>query len=397
MNEPSAQRHSDTPGPTPPANRVLPWIWRALLGVCLLVLCIVPDPRPLGAPEWAVSAVRSVAGIGEATARLIATLVLRAGGLALLGVLLMLSIGSQRIGPRSLVAIGLAPVLAVATLWINLGFFPITIQIQIASVSAALGALAGLALRKNWIAAVGFVVIVGGLFAWGTSTGIGDDLDAATRAVGLHILSVADQVPDGDEGFARLLEIAFTFVDEHSERDDPILPNQAAILALGVILGEEQLADVARRHLDRTRLPEIEAIRARITIHGRKDWPRHFWVSAALTILSDADRSIAVGLTKELMDATPGGTGFSFPDLTADAAGNRFALAATRDKASAVSARERILAGVRIADFFPEVGDLPEGLTREAFQKDYGGLGGDGTRRVVDEIRRRLAACPALR
>lgn len=96
------------------------------------------------------------------------------------------------------------------------------------------------------------------------------------------------------------------------------------------------------------------------------------------------------------MDSVPGGTGFSFPDLAVDAAGNRFALAATRNRASARSLQRKILAGVRIADFLPDVHDLPEGISRDDFQEVYGGLGGEETMRIVEEIRRRLATCRCL-
>jgi hypothetical protein len=116
-----------------------------------------------------------------------------------------------------------------------------------------------------------------------------------------------------------------------------------------------------------------------------------------LTLLSDADRSIAVGLAKELMDATSGGSGFSFSDLAADAAGNQFTRAAVRNAPAARALQERIRAGVHLGDFVPELRDLPEGLTSAEFQKRYGGLGGAETQRVVDEIRRRLADCPGLR
>ena len=56
-----------------------------------------------------------------------------------------------------------------------------------------------------------------------------------------------------------------------------------------------------------------------------------------------------------------------------------------------------VLAGVRVQDFFPDVHDLPEGLTRDGFQTEYGGLGGDGTRRFVADILARLEKCAALR
>lgn len=377
---------------SPPDRRPssLPWLWRGLLALWFVILWLGPDPRPLGAPEWAVD-LAGMLGLGEAPARAAASLVLRVGGLALLGALLMLAVGARKLGRAAAIAILLAPVLAVAVLWANYGYFPIAPQIRIASVSAALGALTGLALRRNLIAAVSVVVLTAGLFAWGTATGIDDELDAASRAVGQHLLAAAEDVPDGDEGFVALLEIAFTFAEDNSHNTDPVLLNRAAILALGVILGDERLADLAQRQIDESRLPEAEALRDRITAHGRPDWPRHFWVSAALTLLSDADRSITVGITKELMDTAPGGSGFSFADLAADAAGNVFALAATQDAASARAMQRRIMRGAPIEDYLPDLHGLPEGLTRDQFQAEYGGLGGAGTQRVVDEINRRLA------
>src|SRR5262245_11666418 len=382
------------PAPVPAATLVVP-ISRALLLAWLLVLWLVPDPRPLGAPAWAVAAVASV-GISDAAARVVATLVLRSGGVALLGALLLWSSRVRSWDRRCLGVLLAAPCLAVALLWANCGYFPIRAQIVIAALSALGGALLAMALRRSLVAAGALAAIVGGLFAWGTATGIGDDVDAAARAAGRHVLAAAAAVPDGDAGFGRLLEVAFAFAEDNSHGTDAVLPNRAAVLALAVILGDEAISKVAGRHLDSSRLPEAEALRARITAFGRKDWPRHFWVSAGLTLLADADRSIAVGLTKELMDSTAGGTGFSFADVAADAAGNRFAVAATRDAASARAMQARILAGARVADFLPDVRDLPEGITQQDFHDRYGGLGGAETRRVVEEIRRRLAGCSGL-
>ena len=131
-------------------------------------------------------------------------------------------------------------------------------------------------------------------------------------------------------------------------------------------------------------------------MRGRNDLARHFWVSAALTILADESRSMTVGITKELMDATPGGSGFSFVDLTADRAGTLFAVAATKDAKSAREMQLKIRRGVSIPDFFPEIEGLPEGISSDVFQTEYGGLGGVETNRVVDEVRRRLAKCRGL-
>jgi len=103
-----------------------------------------------------------------------------------------------------------------------------------------------------------------------------------------------------------------------------------------------------------------------------------------------------VGIAKELMDATAGGSGFSFVDLTADRAGTLFATAATRDAKSARSLQVTIQKGIDTSDLFPEVKGLPEGLTRDVFQDEYGGLGGAKTNEIVEEIRRRLNTCSIL-
>src|SRR5262245_54870933 len=81
------------PAPVAAATAVVP-ISRVLLLLWMLVLWLVPDPRPLGAPAWAVAAV-AAPGLGDAAARVVATLVLRSGGLALLGALLLWSSGAK--------------------------------------------------------------------------------------------------------------------------------------------------------------------------------------------------------------------------------------------------------------------------------------------------------------
>jgi hypothetical protein len=394
MNEPHTAGPAGSGSSRQPCRMTL--IWYGLLLAWFVLLCLVPDPRPLGASELAVKGVRLLVSVSDPTARAIATIVLRGMGLAVIGVLLVQSFARARLKVVVPAALVLAPLLAVSAQWINYTYFPIAQQICFGVVSAVLGVLLGFILRRNRVAMAAFVILAVGLFVWGTSTGISDDLYDAARATGLHILETADDIPRGDEGFEKPMKVAFAFAEDNSHGRDPVLLHRAAILALGVILGEESVAKIAKRKIDLDKMPQAEKLRQRITLHGRSDLSQHFWVSAGLAVLSDDTKSMTVGLAKELMDSA-GGSGFSFVDLTADRAGTLFAVAATRNEESARAMQARIRNGVVIADFVPYPLDLPEGIGNDHFQAEHGGLGGEGTKKIVEEIRRRLDACEGLR
>lgn len=372
-------------------------IWCGLLLAWFLVLCFVPTPSPLGAPEFAVKGAKLLLGVSEPVARAFATIILRGTGLAVLGVLLVQSLGRARRKLVVFAALVLAPLLAVLAQWINYAYFPIAQQAWFGVVSAVIGVLIGFSLRHNRVAMAALAVLTVGLFVWGTSTNIDDDLYRAARMTGLHILETADEIPEGDAGFAKLMEEAFAFAGDNSLGRSPVLPNRAAILALSVILGEGKVATVAMREVNLASLSQAKKLRRRITLYGRRDLSRHFWVSAGLTVLANDAKSMTVGIEKELMDATPGGSGFSFVDLTADRAGTLFAVAATRNEASARAMQARIQKSVVITDFIPNPLDLPEKISGDDFQAKYGGLGGKRTEEIAAEIRRRLAACEGLR
>ena len=93
------------------------------------------------------------------------------------------------------------------------------------------------------------MILAAGLSVWGVPTGIPDDLYEASRATAVHVLEFARDVPQGDDGFARLLEVAFAYAEDNSHGTDAVLPNRAAILALGVILGEDRVARVGGRSI----------------------------------------------------------------------------------------------------------------------------------------------------
>lgn len=367
------------------------------LAVWFVMLCVLPDPRPLAAPEWSVQLAERLAGLSEPRARFAATALLRGAGVGLIGVLLAIALSgwkSRAAVPTLLIG---APLLALAAKRFNFGAMPIWPQLVFLLLLAFLGGLAGLALRRNWAALAALVVVSGGLAAWGASTSVCDDLYDAWQGTARHVLEVAGDVPDGDEGFLRLLQIAFAYAEDNSHGTDAVLPNRAAILALGKILGDDSVARVGGRDLDLGPADDRIALRRRILLGGRGDLSQHFWVSAALTVLSDEQRSLAVGLAKEMMDSTPGGTGFSFVDMAANSAGIRLAAVATRTSRSAHDVQTRIRQGVEVSDLLPSIRGLPEQITSDRFQTEFGGLGGPETRRLLGEIDRRIGELPLYR
>ncbi len=371
-------------------------LWMVLAIGWALVLCFLLDPKPLAAPAWAISMVQAVLGLAEPVARIIAAALVRLGGVGVLGALVMLASGERGFTRRGFLILVLTPVLALVTMWVNYRYFPIAAQVKLIAIATLCGSLAGLTLRRSWKAGVVLVLLLGVLYVQFTGYDVDDDLEFATRAQVKHLLAGAADIPGGDEGFLRLTQQAFSFASTRSRGSDPVLQNKAAVLALALMLGHEKLAGLADRHIDPLTLPACDSLRARLTIHERPDWVRHFCVSAGLTVMKHDDRSMTVGIVKELKDANPGGSGFSFGDLTADVAGNLFALAATRDAEAAGAMQERTRSGLAIMDLFPDVHDLPEGLTAEQFSSRYGGVGGAGTDSLVNVITQRLSACAAL-
>jgi len=384
-------------GKSPDRRQLVPMLWAAALFIWLVALCSVPDPRPLGAPEWLVRAMQSLVPVSEPSARAAATFVQRSVGIGMIGVLLALSLQLLSIRWSAPLVLLSAPIMALGAKSINFGYFPVRLQVYFILAIAILGALAGLSLRRSRIAVVSLLVLGAGLVGWGASTRVPYDLEQAARGTGLHLLSVAEKIPRDDDTFTRLLEKAFAYAEDNSHGTDPVLPNQAAVLALGVILGDDQVVRLSRTDLDPDRRAERAAIRRRSTLHGRQDLSQHFWVSAALTLLLDETRALTVGLLKEMKDSTEGGSGFSFVDMAANKAGIRFAVRATQDAASARSMQLRIVNGAGRYQFMPAIGGLPEGISGDQFQAQFGGMGGRETLRILNDIDGRINASDGLR
>jgi hypothetical protein len=182
----------------------------------------------------------------------------------------------------------------------------------------------------------------------------------------------------------------FKLAEERSAFGDPVEENRALILALAMYFGDDRF----ERIIGSVRTGELESFypeTEHVTLEARHDWVQHFITSAGLAVAGGRGITYVIGEAKEIID-TDGPEGFAFTDIAADRTGIRFAEVATR---SAESARrlQRALAGFPVeADFFPRVGDLPEGLDEAQFKRLYGDVNTAAYLALIGEIDRRIAS-----
>lgn len=129
------------------------------------------------------------------------------------------------------------------------------------------------------------------------------------------------------------------------------------------------------------------------SLRGRRDWCQHFAVSCTLTALANPTAAEAAGLLKERLDMKPGGSGFSFADLSADYAGVAFAVA-LRDGSLTL---DRLAGQFRGDDFLPDPSGLREGLSSKQFEQMYGSTSDDRFRTATERIRDRIRQLPGYR
>ena len=128
------------------------------------------------------------------------------------------------------------------------------------------------------------------------------------------------------------------------------------------------------------------------SLRGRRDLLLHFAASAAVAAIAGAPAAEAGGVAKEIADARPGGSGFSFADLLADLAGIRFAAWVSVEPKARLA---RLAAEFRGADFCPDPAGEPEGLTADAFAKEYGSAADERFRKRVAALKERVEALAA--
>lgn len=188
-----------------------------------------------------------------------------------------------------------------------------------------------------------------------------------------------------------LLPSLFEQAALRSRHADPVMENRALLAVLGAWASRQGLDGLLPPAQRQGRLARFH-----LKLRRRTDLARHFLTSAALAANSDTALSDAIGLYKEISDSQ-GGSGFSFTDIAADRAGSRFGALATASPGQARSLQQRIAAGIAEADIMPAVGDLPEHMSAEQFQRRFGDVDSPAYRDMMADIEARIARLPLYR
>ncbi|MFO1095532.1 MAG: hypothetical protein U0992_19845 [Planctomycetaceae bacterium] len=211
-----------------------------------------------------------------------------------------------------------------------------------------------------------------------------------------RLVAEAQQLPEGDQRFLGLIRQAFAIASAPETRGTAVIENRAALIALGIQLGDPRVRRLAGFDPDEQMTLFPYKFDKQTTLRGRNDLARHFFVSAALRSLSTREVSFAVGLIKEQLDATQGGSGFSFADLAADLAGVEFAQRAISSETGAQSLQVRLSEPFEIGDLMPPIEGLPENLTQEQFREQYRSLTDARFAKVAQEVQARMKKCKLL-
>jgi len=368
-------------------------------GLVLLALLIVPSP--LLPPHRFAEAVQSMLGVSWKAGYFAAAVGLQSLFYGSLGVVATFALRRAPTPGGRFLQIAFTPAVVVGMALmirsVRVGHLPVWTNAVVPVVACLAGVGLGLGLLyRSWKGAMAIAVMGVGAALWALSTGPSSSLREDTERHLRRLVALGPPPATGDARLGRLVENAFASLPGDTTRGDPIEHNRAAILALGIAIGDGRLARLVGLERDTELVRRAVLLGTGATLRGRGDWAKHFTLSAALAVLEHPLVSDAAGLMKEQLDALTQGSGFSFGDLAADRAGVRFAAAATHSRGAAEAMQARLQRGFAVDEYFPPAADLPEDLTVEQFRRDYGSVGSPRYRQMTADIEARLDRCLGL-
>lgn len=223
---------------------------------------------------------------------------------------------------------------------------------------------------------------------------------SSARAVFSEVLFAVEAVPAAERNaaLARVTaELHDRILAAHDDDMSTRRRRENLLLGLGAFFDHGDL--LARTPIVRARLVGVvrddererrqRALKS-MTLSGRHDAAKHFYLSAALTTVVGPFLAERIGRDKEIADARrlqseqPSGQGFSFIDLAYDLAGIRYAAWILGDGEPARLARKPPPVTRLVADF-GEL-ELPEGLDWDTFRERYNGAKRDAYDAIVGKI-----------
>lgn len=164
-----------------------------------------------------------------------------------------------------------------------------------------------------------------------------------------------------------LFSLALQRTDADSDAD-AIAENRALLQALSVFVNNLQISQLI------SELPDDYAAEQpadlRVTLFRRQDLSQHFVTSAAITASTGADIALVLANTKEVYDARHR-SGFSFSDMTANAAGVALGESATRDGHSARQLQIRLATATTETDYMPAPKTDADDLNEQQFAESF--------------------------
>ena len=179
-----------------------------------------------------------------------------------------------------------------------------------------------------------------------------------------------------------LLQPLFLSAYQNSSEDTAIQENRAVIIAVGSYIFKQEL----RRYLP---LGLVYSKEYPVFAYKRIDIPQHFIASALLATIDASLLGEQLGVDKELGDAEQG-SGFSFIDLTADRAGNRFGKLAISSPQHARQVQQTLSEARDYSSIIPDPQDLPEHMDEQAFKLRFGSTDSAAYQNLIQEIDKRI-------
>lgn len=132
----------------------------------------------------------------------------------------------------------------------------------------------------------------------------------------------------------------------------------------------------------------------RLTFHDREDLRRHFITAAAIQAISNRGVSVSAGEFKELLDSLGSGrhSGFDFTDIVANNSGIRLS---NLMMSTSADQWPRLIELIQVdTDIVASLHGIPEIMSREKFERQFGNIDSDEYAEMMQLIESRIERLP---